>query len=258
MNLTVTIMAGGNGKRMCSNIPKVLHTFKEIPILVRIINESLKLNPNKIIIITGEHDLLIQNTINNYIGFNNEFNNLFDTNIIQYVRQENQYGTGDAIKCTLNYYSDDEKVLILNGDMPLISYQTLLEFVGHKNKMKDAKLLVAKLDNPYGYGRILYNNNNEFIGIREEKDCTIEEKNIKIINVGIYMFHSKILKEFIPLIDNNNNQKEYYLTDIVKIIKNKSEINIETFVIDDNKRHEILGVNTKEELLNLESGNYMQ
>ncbi len=241
-------MAGGNGKRMCSNIPKVLHTFKGVPILIRIINESLKLNPNKIIVITGEHDLLIQNTINNSIEINYR-------NIIQCIRQENQYGTGDAIKCTLNYYNDNETVLILNGDMPLISYQTLLEFIGHRNKMKDAKLLVAKLDNPYGYGRILYNN-NQFIGIKEEKDCTIEEKNIKIINVGIYMFHSKILKEFIPLIDNNNNQKEYYLTDIVKIIKNNSEINIETFVIDENKRYEILGVNTKEELLNLESGNY--
>ena len=239
MNLTITIMAGGNGKRMGSDIPKVLHLFKNIPILVRIIKESLKLSPFKIIVITGQYDMLIQDTLKKYI---------LNDNIV-YVRQHNQYGTGDAIKCTLDYYDNNERVLILNGDMPLITYETLLQFI---EEDISTKLLVAKLDNPFGYGRILYNIDNEVICIREEKDCSLTEKTLQIINVGIYMFDSKILKEFIPLIDNNNNQKEYYLTDIIKIIKNNSDISIKTYLIDELKKHEILGVNTKEELINLE------
>jgi bifunctional N-acetylglucosamine-1-phosphate-uridyltransferase/glucosamine-1-phosphate-acetyltransferase GlmU-like protein len=114
--------------------------------------------------------------------------------------------------------------------------------------------MVAKLDNPFGYGRILYDDKNNFIGIKEEKDCNIIEKNIKITNVGIYFFHSSILKKYIPLIDNDNNQKEYYLTDIIKVIKNNivDNINIYTHCIEDNLTYQIMGVNTQEELLNLQ------
>ena len=137
--------------------------------------------------------------------------------------------------------------------------------------------MVAKLDNPFGYGRIIYDNENNFIGIKEEKDCSIEEKNIKITNVGIYYFHSTVLQRYIPLINNNNNQKEYYLTDIIKVIKEsnidntmnlskrsgdkelfsgvqtKENIdNIHTYCIDDSLIYQIMGVNTQEELANLE------
>jgi bifunctional N-acetylglucosamine-1-phosphate-uridyltransferase/glucosamine-1-phosphate-acetyltransferase GlmU-like protein len=159
--------------------------------------------------------------------------------------------------------------------MPLVSYTLLKKFIYSFDEQKDslydiekesnsnensllfseteiAKLLVAKLDNPYGYGRILYNNHGEFIGIKEEKDCTIDEKHINIINVGIYFFSSNILKKYIPLIDNNNIQKEYYLTDIVKLINKLSDINIETYQIEDNLKYQIMGINTQEELKKLE------
>lgn len=236
-------MAAGEGKRMNSDIPKVLHKFNDIPILIRIINVSLNLNPNKIFIITGKYDLLIRETISQYID-------LSKINNIIFIKQKIPLGTGDAIKSTLEYYNDNDKVLILNGDMPLISYELLNDFI--KNNY-DEKILVAELDNPFGYGRILYNNTNNFIGIKEEKDCNDIEKKINIVNVGIYLFSSNILKKYIPMINNENKQNEYYLTDIIKILINNSTIKIKTHFVDKSIQYQILGINTQNELKELEN-----
>ena len=250
-NLTVTIMAAGEGKRMNSIIPKVLHNFNGIPMLIRIILESIKLSAKKIIIITGKYDTLIKSEIKLYFDKNNI--SFYDKLI--FVQQTVPNGTGDAIRSTLDVYSDSEDVLILNGDMPLLKADLLQNFMlTHSH----AKLLVAQLDNPYGYGRILYeddndNNPKKFIGIKEEKDCSPSEKEIQIINAGIYLFHSTILKKYIPLITNDNAQNEYYLTDIVKVIRANSNINIDTYQIDDSLKYQIQGVNTQKELHDLET-----
>ena len=242
-NLVVTIMAGGEGKRMNSNIPKILHKFNSIPMLVRIIIESFKLQPHKIIVITGKYHELIKETIDEYF--------LQESDILKYITYVKQLipnGTGDAIKYALPHYSDDEEVLILNGDNPLISYELLSKFI----KQKSPSLLVANLENPYGYGRILYDVNNVFIGIKEEKDCNEEEKKINLINAGMYFFNSNLLKKYIPMLDNNNAQKEYYLTDIVKVIKKDNNININSYVIEEQLKYQIFGVNTQKELQDLE------
>jgi len=253
-NLAITIMAAGEGKRMNSSLPKVLHLFKGIPMLIRIILEVIKLNPNKIIIITGKYDLLIKTTINKYFENNNNINiTLTEYTKIQeiiFIKQNIPNGTGDAIKCTLSNYDDNENVLILNGDTPMLSSSLLNNFL--KN-LHTAKILVSRFDNPYGYGRIVYDDKNNFIEIIEEKDCDEYQKNIKIINAGIYLFNAKLLKKYIPLIDNKNAQKEYYLTDIIKIIRSiDPSINIKTYLIDDNLKYQISGINTQEELKNLE------
>ena len=240
MNLTITIMAAGEGKRMKSNIPKVLHKFNNIPMLVKIINECLTLKPEKILIITGKFDSLIKDTLLEYLKENYQK--------LIFVKQEIPNGTGDAIKATLNYYNENENILILNGDMPLIKSDLIKKFL---NNSTEAKLMVSKLENPLGYGRILYEN-NKFIGIKEEKDCNEIEKKIDIVNIGIYLFSSNILKNYIPKIDNNNAQKEYYLTDIVKIIIENTNINIDTYLVDNKDKYQTYGVNTKEELENLE------
>lgn len=233
-NLVITIMAAGEGKRMNSDIPKVLHKVKETPMLIRIINEATKLNPKKIIIITGKYDSLIKSTIESYGDIYNK---------LIFIKQNNPKGTADAIKSTLEFYEDDEDVLILNGDMPLITSNLMSKFA---KKFKEAKLLVAKLENPFGYGRIIYNEKGDFTSIIEEKDCSLEEKKIDIVNVGIYLFKSTILKKYIPMINNNNIQKEYYLTDIVKLLFNN--VNIDTYLLEDNLKYQIYGVNTQEEL----------
>lgn len=248
-NLTVTIMAAGEGKRMKSTIPKVLHLFKEIPMLIRIILEVIKLRPSKIIVVTGKYDLLIKLTLQEF--FEKE-KLLFILDEIIFIKQEFPNGTGDAIKCTLNNYNDDENVLILNGDTPLITFDLLKKFLENSDLIL-IKLLVSELNNPFGYGRIIYDDKNNFIEIKEEKDCTEKEKKIKIINTGIYLFNSILLKKYIPLINNNNNQKEYYLTDIIKIIKlNDLDLKINTILIEEELKYQIQGVNTQEELKYLE------
>lgn len=244
-NLTVIVMAAGEGKRMCSDIPKVLHKFHGVSMLIRILLEINKICPTKIIIITGKYDLLIKKTIKDYYENNDVLVDLYDRLI--FIQQPIPNGTGGAIKCTLDSLNDNESVLILNGDMPLVSSTLIERFIKNKSS---AKLMISSLENPYGYGRILFDELGNFICIREDKECNEEERRINTINVGIYLFDSKILKTYIPLIDNNNAQHEYYLTCIVKLINN---VNIDVYMIEDDLKYQINGVNTKDELILLES-----
>ena len=139
-SLTLTIMAAGEGKRMKSPIPKVLHLFYEKPFLIRILLECYKLSPNKIIIITGKYDELIKDTIRNYFLSNNMCG--FDK--IIFVKQSEPLGTGNAIYSTLPFYESNENVLILNGDMPLISYNVLNYFIKDKYENKKKLRLLQK------------------------------------------------------------------------------------------------------------------
>jgi UDP-N-acetylglucosamine diphosphorylase/glucosamine-1-phosphate N-acetyltransferase len=241
--ISIIILAAGMGTRMKSNIPKVLHLFEDKPMLVRIVETAFKLKPSKIIIVTGKYHDLIKSTIDDYFNFEN---------IIEFVIQKEPLGTGDAIRCCLPIYDKDDKVLILNGDMPLINKDILEKFIKNVDKY-DINILIAKLENPYGYGRIILNEKNEFIEIIEEKDCSEKQKEIKLINSGLYYITSKLLQLYVPYIENVNNQKEYYLTDIVKIIKQKTNQNIKTYLIDESENKIIYGVNTKEELSNLQN-----
>jgi UDP-N-acetylglucosamine diphosphorylase/glucosamine-1-phosphate N-acetyltransferase len=238
-NLVITILAGGEGKRMNSNIPKVLHLFNGKPMLVKIIEKSLLLKPSKIIIVTGKYNDLIQNTLSQYI----------DITPIIFVQQKTPLGTGHAIKCCLDYYKPEQKILILNGDMPLINKEVLEQFIN--SKQTNFNILVAQFSNPTGYGRIIYEN-NDFMEIIEEKDCNEEQKTINVVNSGLYYIASELLREFIPMITNENKQNEYYLTDIVKIIKSKTNHTIDTFLIDVNDNKYISGVNTQAELKDLD------
>ena len=248
----VTIMAAGEGKRMNSNIPKVLHLFKGIPMLVRILMQASRLKPDKIIVITGKYHHLIQLTVETHLR---ELNVDIHTQNIVYVQQPEPNGTGGAISCCLDLYNEDiesnlnENVLILNGDMPLVQFELLEDFVNRCIETKSqANLLVCDIENPQGYGRILYNDDRVFIGIREEKDCSEEERTIPTVNVGIYLFSASVLKHYIPLIKNDNAQREYYLTDIAKMLVGK----IQTISIPPSMTYQIYGVNTQEELRKLE------
>ena len=238
-HLVVTILAGGEGKRMCSDIPKVLHLFKEKPMLVRIIETVRDLQPKKIIIITGKFHQIIIQTLGKYI----------DIFGLVFVKQSEPLGTGHAIKCCLDEYNNNDKVLILNGDTPLITSTIIDKFI--KGSHGSCNVLTAKLNNPFGYGRIIFDKDGDFVGIIEEKDCSENQKKLNIINGGIYYIDGAILKQFIPFISNNNIQKEFYLTDIVKIVKNKSWNIIDTVLLDESDSHYISGVNTPEELESL-------
>jgi len=238
-NLIVTILAGGEGKRMRSDIPKVLHLFKEKPMLARIIETVRELNPKKIIIVTGKFHPVIIQTLSKYI----------DVFGLVFVKQPEPLGTGDAIKCCLDEYDSDDKVLILNGDTPLITSTILQRFI--EGSRGSCTVLTARFENPFGYGRIIYDKDGDFTGIVEEKDCSYIQQTINIINAGIYYINGFILKDFIPMISNNNFQKEFYLTDIVKTVKDKSWNVIDTVLLDESDNRYISGVNTPEELESL-------
>jgi len=238
-SLIITILAAGEGKRMNSSIPKVLHIFQGKPMLVRIVETAISLEPQKIIIITGKYNKIIQESISEHINL--------DKNNIIFVVQSIPQGTGDAIKHCLQHYNNNQQILILNGDMPLVNKHILKTFIENST---DATILVAKFENPFGYGRIVYDDNGEFVKIVEEKDCNEDEKRINIVNSGLYLLNSDILHKYIPKINNDNSQKEYYLTDIVKLIKTDAK-RCNTYQIDEIDNKYISGVNTQDELMKL-------
>ena len=235
--LNIVILAGGLGKRMQSDLPKVLHCVQETPMIVKLLTQVIKLNPSQILIVVGKYKDIIQETINQYI----------QNDKIQYVIQEPALGTGDAVKCTLPYLKDGSNTLILNGDNPLLTKELLQTTINKfHNSLHSLQISAIELDNPYGYGRVIVEN-GVFKQIVEEKDCDEQQKAIKLINCGIYIATSNLLKKFIPLITNQNAQKEYYLTDIVKICTDQC-IDIGLDTIDKNRELEVAGVNTKEQL----------
>lgn len=243
MSLFITILAGGIGKRMESEIPKVLHKVNNESMIVRIIKESLILNPDKILIVVGKFYLDIKKEIDNYI----------ESDKITYIIQNKPLGTGHAILCTLPYLNNENNI-ILNGDVPLIKAETIKEIYDYY-LIKKSKLLITSInsDNPTGNGRIILEN-NIFKEIIEEKDCNNEEKKINLINCGIYIANSEVLIENIPKINNRNSQKEYYITDLVKIYSASNIIDL--FILDKNKEKEIFNVNTKYQLSQINKNKY--
>ena len=233
--INIVIMAGGLGKRMNSTLPKVLHIINNKPMIVNIIETVTMLNLNKIFIIVGIFKDIIQNTIEKYIV----------NDLIEYVLQEEALGTGHAIQCCYNYLllNHNYKTLILSGDVPLIKKNTLESMLTLES---ECLLLTAKLENPYGYGRII-RENNKFSKIKEEKDCSENEKKICEINAGIYLIQTGHIISNIINITNNNNQKEYYLTDLFKILKEKN-VNIDILNINREENYQIKGVNTIDQL----------
>lgn len=236
----VIIMAGGLGKRMNSNVPKVLHNICGKPMLVHVIHQAKLLSPKKILIVVGKYKDLIEKTLHEHIPFDK----------IEFILQPEPLGTGNAIQCCrdelLKY--NDANVIILSGDTPLLQYTTINNMLIDFNV---AKIVTTNMLVPTGYGRIVQQN-DIFDKIVEEKDCSIEQKLIKMVNCGVYVFNSNILCKYLPLLTNQNAQNEYYLTDIIELIKNGENIGIDLYDIPKERQMEIMGVNTIEQLTELE------
>ena len=242
-DLNIIIMAGGLGKRMQSDIPKVLHEINGVPMIVKILLTANKLNPDKILIVVGIYKSIIKTTIERYINIDN----------VIFIDQPNALGTGNAILCckdTLMNFSEDSKILILSGDVPLISREIMISCIDNIDKTNKCKIVTTYMDNPSGLGRINIIN-NKFHSIIESRDCNHEQVNIKLVNCGIYGINNKILCKYLPYIYNNNSQNEYYLTDIIQIIKENEQIDIDMYNIDKEDQYMISGVNTKEQLTEL-------
>lgn len=235
-------MAGGLGKRMESDLPKVLHKVSNYPMIVHVIKTALQLSPDKIFIIVGKYKSIIDEHIGKYLT-KEEYSK------INYVIQEKALGTGHAIFCSLKTISKyiDDRVIILSGDVPLISLDTLTNLIDDDQD----KMLITELNNPAACGRIIFNDNKMHVSeIVEEKECTEEQKLIKFVNCGIYQISVTNLLKFIPLITNENKAKEYYLTDIVDLMK-KYNKQIGFYSLPKDNQFEIKNVNTKNDLANL-------
>ena len=166
---------------------------------------------------------------------------------VTYVLQEEQLGTGHAVKCAKEFIGTDGLTMVLCGDTPLITGATLKTLVDtHIAENNAITVLTAKVDDPTGYGRIIKDEDGNFIKIVEQKDASEEEQKVNEINSGMYLFDSDILSQTLDMIDNNNAQGEYYLTDTIEIVKNKNLGRVATVVVKD--ANEIKGVNSKEQL----------
>ena len=235
--LIVIILAAGKGSRMQSDTPKVLHKLNNKTLIERVISISEKMNPEKIIIVIGHQRNKVKSQLTHYKN-------------LEFVIQKEQKGTGHAIKmCLPNLKNFNGDVIILSGDVPLITYNTLTNLIDVKNKNDiQASLLTAFFEDPSGYGRIIRNKKNMLDKIVEHKDCNSKELNINEINAGIYVFNNKMLSLYIPKITNENNQNEFYLPDIIKLMRNDKHY---TGIYLTNNIEEIKGINTKEQLIEL-------
>jgi len=232
--LAIAILAAGKGTRMNSSIPKVLHKINNKPMILSVVDLSKELNPEKLITIVGYKKNLVMEALKN--------------NNIIFVTQKEQKGTAHAIQqCNKELENFDGNLLILSGDVPLITKNTIDSLLSvHCLNNSKASMLTTLFEDPTGYGRIVRNSNNKFKKIIEHKDATNEELNIKEINAGVYIFDSKTLFKKINLIKNKNTQKEYYIVDIFNFLK-LDEIS----VFRTKNSTEIAGVNTKNQLLKL-------
>ena len=251
--LNVTLLAGGLGKRMQSSLPKILHKVNKISMLSRIIQQislyELKFNHViNILIVVGKYKDIIKTTIEE------ELTNLklyFILEKIQYVMQDEPLGTGHAVLCTLPFLNDRDVNLILNADTPMLSHETLENIINNFMSSKNI-LNITAIDatDPSGCGRIIMKD-GMFDNITEEKDCDETKRKINIINCGIYIGLNSTWKKYVPLIENFNSQKEYYLTDVVKLCNEDETLGknkIGLFILDKKKEYEIVNINTKEQL----------
>ena len=210
MNIHTIILAGGKGTRMLSQKAKVLQVLGGRTMLDHVMTTANKVT-DKISVVVGFDKEGVEEEIKE-IGIN--------ANI--YLQKE-QIGTADAVKTALNDINENEKILILYGDVPLVKEETLKKLC---NQESDLSILTTNLENPKGYGRALKDKENNVLGIIEEKDADSEQKKIKEIFTGILVAKGGILKKHIPEIDDNNSAKEFYLTDLISIAyKNGFKIN---------------------------------
>lgn len=229
MNLKIVILAAGQGTRMKSKIPKVLHKVLDKPMLDHVMEAAQVVTNNKPIVVIGH----MSDMVREHLGDKAEI-----------ALQEEQLGTGHAVMMAEHYIDDEDEVLILCGDTPLIKGETLKEMTKIKSEGYAAVVMSAVEDDPTGYGRIIRDESNDFMRIREQKDASEEEKAIKEINAGMYIINGKLLKENLSKLSVNNAQREYYLTDVLEHIKNAGH-RIGVYQAD---KMEIMGVNSRLQL----------
>lgn len=236
MNIYMIILAGGKGSRMKTELPKCIYPFFNKPMINYLINTSKKIKIKELCIIIGHKHQLIKKQIKEKVT---------------YIYQQEQLGTGHAIKIAKKFYDNKDGILIIiPSDMPLVNEEILNKLIEkHIYENNDLTIISNIINNPFGYGRIIRNKiNNQVIDIKEELETNEQTKKINEINTGIYIININALKNNIDKIDNNNIKKEYYLTDLIKILSEKYKIGTLTYM----NNYKLTGVNDLEQLSKLE------
>ena len=228
------ILAAGKGTRMKTDIPKCAYPINGTPMVEYIVNSCKKSGIDKILVVVGYKKEHIKNILNSSV---------------EYVLQEEQLGTANAVMCAKASLADKEGIsLILPGDMPLINEKMITDLMNcHQEQGNVLTIATTMLDDPDGYGRI-YREHGKIKKIVEALDATPEILEIKEINSGLYCVDIKLLFEALAKVNNNNSKKEYYLTDIVEILAKDHKVG--TFVVADSKY--LLGINDLNSLQKVE------
>ena len=230
--LKAVILAAGKGTRMKSDLPKVVHTIEGKCLVDYAIDAAEGAGATDICLVVGYKHEVVENSISH--------------KNVKFALQEEQLGTGHAVKCARDFLGDEGQTLILFGDTPLITAETLKRLAEHHKKNDNTvTVLSAMIDDPTGYGRIIRDAEGKFVKSVEHKDASPEELASHEINSGMYIFDTKELKEALDKLTPNNAQGEYYLPDTLEIIKNKG-LKVDAFALENPE--DITGVNDQEQL----------
>ena len=231
--MNVVILAAGMGKRMQSALPKVLHPLAGKPLLSHVIDTARALSPTTLCVIYGHGGDAVPEAVK--------------ASDLSFAKQEPQLGTGHAVMQAVPHLRDDVPTLVLYGDVPLTTKDSLQQLLDSAGGNKLA-ILTVELDDPTGYGRIVRRHGN-IVGIVEQKDASEEERAIREVNTGIMVAPTTKLKNWLSTLSNNNAQKEYYLTDIVA---RAVADDVAVVSAQPSGAWETLGVNSKVQLAELE------
>ncbi|MBQ8002631.1 MAG: bifunctional UDP-N-acetylglucosamine diphosphorylase/glucosamine-1-phosphate N-acetyltransferase GlmU [Clostridia bacterium] len=231
MSFSLVVLAAGEGKRMKSERSKVVFKVSGREMVNRVIDEATKAGVDKVCVVVGHKAEMVMEAVGNGVEF---------------ATQLEQKGTGHAVMQAKEFVKNSENVMILAGDTPLITAETLKNAMSfHLDNNYSCTVLTAVLDNPFGYGRIIRDDFSNVSKIVEQKDATESEKAVREINSGMYCFKSVELVEALDKLTNNNAQGEYYLTDTLAIMKNAG-LKVGAFTVEN--AVEISGVNDRLQL----------
>ncbi len=233
-DIAVIILAAGKGSRMKSDLAKVLHKVAGKSMVNHVIEAALSVASGHIHVVVGHQAEKVRKDV-------------LKKHKVHFVLQKELLGTGDAVRAALpGVDACIQHVLVLCGDVPLIRKQTIADLVSaHQNLKADLTVLAVRVNDPTGYGRIIQDKDGQLLAIREEADATDLEKQISIVNSGIFCFEKRFLEFGLGQIKNNNSQGEYYLTDLVEIA---AQNRAKTFVKITQDAEQVMGVNTIEQL----------
>jgi UDP-N-acetylglucosamine diphosphorylase/glucosamine-1-phosphate N-acetyltransferase len=242
MPLAIIILAAGKGKRMNNpEMAKVLYPVLGRPMIDHVLDRALELTPERVVLVVGHRKELVTAHVNETFG----------NGRILFAEQNEQLGTGHAVmQCADALAGFDGDVLVLSGDVPGLTSSTLTRLLdAHRSSGAACTMIAATLDDPTGYGRVVRNGAGDVDRIVEHKDASDEERAIREINTGIYLFNKALLFDALRQITPNNAQGEYYLTDVLAILRAAGH---RVAAIVTTNAAEVMGVNTVAQLEELD------